>query len=149
NMAEVRRLLREFEKEGWLVKGFFARGERTVYWMLKEGLDAMDDLSFDRPFVLTPQDNLILFLREAIVERWHMGMCYVIFDGTEMVAAFKAKRRKTSLAVTEYEGDPAARRILEEFEDQNEIEVGEHVERISDAEVMEWYSKMYGRGTMK
>ena len=149
NMAAVRRLLREFEKEGWLVKGFFARGERTVYWMLKEGLDAIDDLSFDRPFVLTPQDNLILFLRAAIVERWHMGMCYVIFDGTEMVAAFKAKRRKTSLAVTEYEGDPAARRILEEFEDQNELEVGEHVERISDAEVMEWYSKMYGRGTMK
>ena len=149
NMAQVRRLLRGFEREGWLVKGFFARGERTVYWMLKEGLSEIEGLSFDRPFVLTPQDNLILFLREAIVDRWHMGMCYVIFDGTEMVAAFKAKRRKSSLAVTEYEGDPAARKILEEFEAENELEVGEHVDRISDAEVMDWYAKMYGRGSSK
>src|SRR5206468_9507528 len=54
NMAETRRLLRELEREGRLVKGFFARGERTVYWMLKEGMDVIEGLTFDRTFVLSP-----------------------------------------------------------------------------------------------
>ncbi len=145
-MGETRRLLREFEREGWLVKGFFARGERTVMWMLREGLDRIDDLSFHRQFVLTPLDNLFQVLRSDIVARWRMGYCYVVFDGTEMVAAFKARRRKYALQVTEFEGDPEARKILDEFEETNGLEVGEHVDRISDAEVMEWYTKMYGKG---
>ncbi|OGS51177.1 MAG: hypothetical protein A3K65_05615 [Euryarchaeota archaeon RBG_16_68_12] len=146
NMGDTRRLLREFEREGWLVKGFFARGERTVYWMLREGLDRVSGLEFHRSFVLTPLDNLFQFLRADITQRWHMGYCYVVFQGTEMVAAFKARRRKYVLQVTEFEGDPEARRVLDEFEATNGLEVGEHVDRISDAEVMEWYSKMYGKG---
>src|SRR2546428_7147759 len=60
NMAETRRLLRELEREGRLVKGFFARGERTVYWMLKEGIEEIDAVAFDRTFVLSPLDNLAI-----------------------------------------------------------------------------------------
>jgi len=149
-MAETRRLLRELEREGRLVKGFFARGERTVYWMLKEGMDVIEGLTFDRTFVLSPLDNLIQFLRTDIGQRWRMGgHVFVIFQGAEMVAAFTARRRKTSLSIVKFEGDAAARKVLEEFEEENELEVGEHVDRISDAEVMEWYTKMYGRGVGK
>jgi len=50
---------------------------------------------------------------------------------------------------TKFEGDAEARQILVRFKEENEIEVGEHVDRISDAEVMEWYTKMYGRGASK
>ena len=150
NMAETRRLLRELEREGRLVKGFFARGERTVYWMLKEGVEEIDRVSFGRSFVLSPLDNLAIFLRSEIGPRWRMGgHVFVIFDGTEMVAAFTAKRRKASLSIVKFEGDAAARKVLERFEEENELEVGEHVDRISDAEVMEWYTKMYGRGVSK
>jgi len=86
NMAETRKLLRELEREGRLVKGFFARGERTVYWMLKEGLDEIEKLKFDRTFVLSPLDNLALFLRSEVGQRWRMGgHVFVIFQGTEMV----------------------------------------------------------------
>ncbi|HTD81685.1 MAG TPA: crosslink repair DNA glycosylase YcaQ family protein, partial [Thermoplasmata archaeon] len=130
NMAETRRLLRELEREGRLVKGFFARGERTVYWMLKEGLDEIDALTFTRSFVLSPLDNLALFLRSEIGPRWRMGgHVFVIFDGTEMVAAFTAKRRKNALLVVKFEGDAAARKVLDRFEEENELEVGEHVDR--------------------
>ena len=144
NMAETRKLLRELEREGRLVKGFFARGERTVYWMLKEGLDVIEDLSFTRTFVLSPLDNLALFLRSDVGQRWRMGgHVFVVFEGTEMVAAFTAKRRKSSLSIVKFEGDAAARSVLEAFEEENELELGEHVDRISDAEVMDWYTKMY------
>ncbi len=146
NMGETRQRLREFEREGWLVKGFLARGERTVMWAVKDDLDRIGRLAFRRKFVLTPQDNLFLYLREMIVRKFHMGSCYVVFDGPEMVAAFKARRRKWQLIVTEFQGEPAARRIVEAWEAENELAVEEEVERISDHEVMEWYTKMYGRG---
>src|SRR5256712_11423328 len=149
-MAETRRLLRELEREGRLVKGFYARGERAVYWMLKEGINEIERLKFDRTFVLSPRDNLVQFLRADIGQRWRMGgHVFVIFQGTEMVAAFTARRRKTSLSIVKFEGDAAARKVLEEFEEENELELGEHVDRISDAEVMEWYTKMYVRGVGK
>src|SRR5437899_1214543 len=146
NMGETRLRLREFEAEGWLVKGFLARGERTVMWAVKDGLDEIEQTEFRRKFVLTPLDNLFLYLRESIVDKFHMGSCYVVFDGPEMVAAFKARRRKWELLVTEFQGEPAARRIVEAWEAENELAVEEQVDRISDHEVMEWYAKMYGRG---
>jgi len=146
NMAETRAFLREFEREGWLTKGFLARGERTVYWVVKDALEELARTPARRRFVLTPQDSLSLFFRASIVGKFRTGYCYVVFDGTEMVAAFKAKRRKSELVITEFLGDAAARRIVEEWERDNEVDVGEQVDRISDAEVMEWYTKMYGRG---
>src|SRR5256712_3888580 len=146
NMGETRLGLREFEAEGWLVKGFLARGERTVMWAVKDGLGEIEQTEFRRKFVLTPLDNLFLYLRESIVDKFHMGSCYVVFDGPEMVAAFKARRRKWELLVTEFQGEPAARSIVEAWEAENELAVEEQVDRISDHEVMEWYAKMYGRG---
>jgi len=145
SMAEIRQLLRSFEAEGWLAKGFLARGERTVLWAMKEALESLDTVSFHRAFVLTPQDNLFLYVREQVAKTFHMGSCYVVFDGPRMVAAFKAKRRKTEFVITEFQGDASARRIVDGWEQENEIDVGEHVDRISDQEVMDWYAKMYGR----
>jgi len=149
NMAETRARLREFEKEGWLTKGFLARGERTVLWVVKEDLGRIGKQEFRRKFVLTPLDNLFLYLREAIVSKFHMGSCYVVFDGPEMVAAFKARRRKSQLIVTEFQGDSAARRIVDAWEAENDLAVEDEVERISDHEVMEWYAKMYGHAAEK
>ncbi|HLE55257.1 MAG TPA: ATP-dependent helicase [Thermoplasmata archaeon] len=146
NMGETRQRLREFEEEGWLAKGFLAHGERTLYWILREDLDRIESLAFKRKFVLTPMDNLFLFLRQDIVAKYHSGYCYVVFDGLEMAASFKAKRRKTEFIVTEFEGDPSARRIVDAWEEDNELAVEEEVDRISDHEVMEWFAKMYGRG---
>jgi len=146
NMGDTRARLREFEREGWLTKGFLARGERTVYWVLKEEVDRIEDMTFRRKFVLTPMDNLFLYLRQDIVNRFHSGYCYVVFDGTEMIASFKARRRKTEFMITEFEGDPEARRIVDAWQDENELAVHEEVDRISDHEVMEWFAKMYGRG---
>jgi len=128
------------------VKGFLARGERTLHWVLKDDLAGIRGATVRRKFVLTPMDNLFLYLRSEITEKFRSGYCYVVFDGTQMVAAFKARRRKSEFLVTEFQGDPAARRIVDAWEEENEVEVGDHVDRISDHEVMEWYHKMYGRG---
>src|SRR3989475_11129163 len=48
NLGEARLPMREFEAEGWLVKGFLARGERTVMWAVKDGLEEIDQAEFRR-----------------------------------------------------------------------------------------------------
>lgn len=148
-MAEVRALLREFEEEGLLAKGFFVSGERTLYWVLRDDLERIGTVHFRNDFVLTPMDNLAVYLRRLTVEKWGMGYAYFVFRGPEIVAAFRAKRRKSHLGVTEYMGDPRALSIVRAFADENEVRVTEESFQIPDSEVMEWYEKMYGRGNAK
>ena len=148
-MGETRRLLKEFEDRGILVKGFFVRGEKRLYWMLKEDIGMIEHATYDGQFVLTPQDDLSLYLRESITERWHMGVCYVIFDGPSMVGAFKARRRGSTLAIVKFEGENSSKRILERFEKENELAVGEERDQITDEEVMRWFETMYSKGSTK
>ncbi|HEV8594476.1 MAG TPA: ATP-dependent helicase [Thermoplasmata archaeon] len=149
SMAEVRSLLREFEAEGLLVKGFFVGGERTLYWMLKEDLGKVGTLRFRDKFVLTPMDNLSLYLRRQMAEKWGFGVSYLVFEGTEPAAAFKARRRKAHLVVTEVVGDAKALSVVKSFGETNEVRVSEESSQIPDAEIMEWYEKMYGKGGAK
>jgi len=149
SMADVRRLLRGLEDEGVLVKGFFVRGERRLYWMLKEDLDVVGSISLSERFVLTMWDNLSIYLRRQMSERWEIGVSYLVFDGANPVAAFKAKKRKWQLSVSEFVGDPKARAIVAAWADANDVTVTEESGRIADDEVMEWYEKMYGRGAAK
>ena len=146
SMAEIRAWLRRAEADGMLAKGFFLRGDRTLYWILKEDLARVGSIRFSEDFVLTPMDNLSLYLRRLMVERFGMGYAYLVFRGPEIVAAFRAKRRRNQLVVTELVGDPKAGAIVDGFADANEVRVTEESSRIPDSEVMEWYEKMYGRG---
>lgn len=149
SMAEVRGLLRAFEAEGLLVKGFFVAGERTLYWMLKEDLDKIGSIEVRGRFVLTPIDNLSHYFRRQMTERWGFGVSYLVFDDAQPIAAFKARRRKAHLVVTEVVGDAKALSVVKEFGEANEVRVTEESSQIPDAEVMEWYEKMYGRGGAK
>jgi ATP-dependent Lhr-like helicase len=149
SMADVRRLLRALEDEGILVKGFFLRGERTLYWMLKEDVDRVGSIPFRERFVLTMWDNLSTYLRRQMSERWEIGASYLVFDGANPVAAFKAKKRKWQLSVSQFVGEPKARAIVAAWADANDVAVVEESGRIADDEIMEWYEKMYGRGAAK
>src|SRR5438445_1086649 len=52
NMGETRLRLREFVAEGWVGKGFLARGDRSVMWAVKEGLERIGRGECLRGFVL-------------------------------------------------------------------------------------------------
>jgi len=64
-------------------------------------------------------------------------------------SAFKARRRKRQIVVTEAVGDARALAFVKEFGEANEVRVTEESSQIPDSEVMEWYEKMYGRGGAK
>ena len=99
--------------------------------------------------MLTPLDDLFLYLRDRVMAQWRMGVCYAIFDGTEMVGAFKAKKRGNRLEITLFEGGNSAKKILDKFENENELMVDEDRDRITDEEVMRWYEIMYSKGSSR
>ncbi|MFQ5553153.1 MAG: DNA glycosylase AlkZ-like family protein, partial [Thermoplasmata archaeon] len=141
-MGEIRRILRELEREGVLVKGFLVRGEPTVFWMLNEG--GVGQVTYNGRFVLSPWDNLSFYLRSHLQERWRMGSCYVAFDGPRSVAAFKARKRGDELRITEFQGDSAAQELLRAFAYENDLSLRAEGEEDDDWELIRWYERMYG-----
>ncbi|MCI0497070.1 MAG: ATP-dependent helicase [Thermoplasmata archaeon] len=118
-MIEVRRILRELEGEGVLVRGLLRERNEVVHWMLSGGLDGADGIDgplASRKFVLTPKDQLHQFLLEDIRRTFGMSNCYVVLDGPRMLAAFKARESGRRIVIEETVGDwGAAERIVEEF----------------------------------
>ncbi len=141
-MGEIRRILRELEREGVLVKGFLIEGEPAVYWMLNDGL--LGKTPYKGQFVLSPWDNLSFYLRDYLHERWRMGSCYAAFDGSRSVAAFKARKRGDELVITEYQGDSAAQELLRAFAYQNDLALHAEGEEADEWELIRWYERMYG-----
>ncbi len=142
NMAEIRSMLRELEEEGVLVKGFLVKGEPTVYWALKENL--LGKVNFEGSFVLTPRDNLSVYLRSFLQQRWRMGVCYAVFDGPRVAAAFKASLRGGEMTITDFEGDPRFREAIKSFSLKNDVRLREDVDVADEWEVIRWYERMYG-----
>lgn len=141
-MGEIRRILRELEGEGELVKGFLIEGEPNVYWMLND--DLLGQVTYRGQFVLSPWDNLAFYLRDFLHERWRMGSCYAVFDGPRTVAAFTARKRGDELMLTEYQGDSAAQELLRAFAYQNDLTLQVEGEDVDEWELIRWYERMYG-----
>ncbi|MFQ6128194.1 MAG: ATP-dependent helicase [Thermoplasmata archaeon] len=145
-MEETRRLLRELEDEGVLVKGFFREGSDTIYWLLRKDLDLMGNISINRRFVLTPFDLLFHYLRERIRAEFGMGCGFVVFDGPRMVGAFRARKKGDELTILEFIGDQEARAIVREFATSNRLWIREDLREYDDWEIVEWYERIYGKG---
>ncbi len=142
NMAEVRSLLRELEEEGLLMKGFLVRGDPTLYWALK---DLPLEEPFEERFLLSPRDNLNVYLRPYLTQKWGMGgYVFAAFDGPRDIAVFKARIRGDSLTITDFQGDTQARELVRSFSLRNDVRVEEDSDVPDDWELIQWYERMYG-----
>ncbi|MCK5547443.1 MAG: hypothetical protein KAI64_00400, partial [Thermoplasmata archaeon] len=148
-MGELRAILKELEDEGFLTKGYFIKGDSTLYWMLKNDIGLIGTTDFKRRFVLTPDDGLWSYMQMDIRNLWGLGVCFVVFDNTKMIAAFKGKVKKGELKVTGLKGDNAGWKTIKEFVSENNLTIKEEVEKIDDWEVMSLYEKMKGKATEK
>jgi ATP-dependent Lhr-like helicase len=145
-MAETRSILRELEDEGYLTKGYLFEGDRTLYWIVKDDLRRIGSKAFGLSFVLSPADPLWSYLQQDIRERWGLGTCFVVFQGTEMIGAFKGKVTKGELKVTRFKGDGSCWKLIREFALKNNLRFSEEFEKVDDWEVMTLYEKTKGKG---
>jgi ATP-dependent Lhr-like helicase len=145
-MHEIRDYLSEQEAGGRLAKGFFIEGDETLYWMIRDDLDRIGPLSCDESFVLSPFDQLALFLAAEIRRKFRIGSCFVIFNKGEMTGAFKGTKKGNTLILSQFVGGEEEQGILRSFERQWGLRVTAHEEgeQMDDWEIMRfWEEKAY------
>ncbi|MFW6141729.1 MAG: ATP-dependent helicase [Candidatus Saliniplasma sp.] len=145
-MADLRDILSELVDERYLVKGFLKEDSDKVHWMLAEGKDKLSDIEFDKKVVITQKDRLNLYFRDWIKDEFDLGTCFVVFDGTELAAAFNATIKEGMLNIKQYEGPNKYRRIIKKwaFENNMSIRRKKKKKRVSDYEVQKWYERTRG-----
>jgi ATP-dependent Lhr-like helicase len=148
-MSEIRSAFSKWEGEGWLVKGYLVEGDDTLYWIIADDLKKMNDFSFSKKMVLTPTDPIAQYLFEEIRNKFNIGTCYVVFDGSKMVGAFKATKRGGTLNYTQFMDEGGAAEIVKGFGRRWSLKITEKeddAEEEDDWELMLWYEKRRAAG---
>jgi len=142
-MHEIRDYLSEQERAGRLAKGFFIDGDETLYWMIKEDLTGIGQIKCEESFVLSPFDQLALFLAAEIRRKFRIGSCFVIFNKGEMTGAFKGTKKGNTLLLSQFVGAEEEKGILRSFERQWGLRVTEHEEgeQVDDWEIMRFWEE--------
>jgi len=146
-MAEIRDLLKEWEQEGWLVKGYLVEGSDALFWIVKADIGKVAGLDFRSRIILSPTDALSQYLSQEIRDRFGIGSCFVVMEGTEMTGAFKATLRGGTLSVSQIVG-PNTSEALREFSRRWGLKVeysdSEAPPPTDEWEIITWYEKQHG-----
>ncbi|HKZ59686.1 MAG TPA: ATP-dependent helicase [Candidatus Thermoplasmatota archaeon] len=142
-MHEIRDYLSEQEKGGRLVKGFFIEGDETLYWMIAADVLSIGKVVCGESFVLSPFDQLALFLAAEIRRRFRIGSCFVIFNKGEMAGAFKGTKKGNTLLLSQFVGTEGEKEVLRAFERQWGLRVTEQEEgeQQDDWEIMRFWEE--------
>jgi ATP-dependent Lhr-like helicase len=141
-MRELRDILAKLEDDAVLVKGFLVEGDDAVHWML--AADAEKKIALPKgEFVLTPMDNLSYLLYPLIRERFGSWQ-YVVFQGAEMLGAFKGRKKGKDLYVYEIVGGKEVKRIMAEGIRQLNMTIREGpIGGTQEWELQEFYEKTH------
>jgi ATP-dependent Lhr-like helicase len=143
-MRDIRRMLRALEAKGTLVKGHLVRGSSTIYWATKKAHAMLGGTEFEGELVLSPEDNLYQFMRAAFRDLIPQGGRFAVFKGTALVGSFDGKVRDGELEVTDMDGDPDVKRIVDTYARMLGRRLRAGVgEGMTDWEVMEFYEKSH------
>jgi len=111
-MSEIRGCLRKLDEKGYLTKGFLSRKDESLYYIINDDIRKVLQHPFHQEFVLSPQDRLFHYLAPDIKERFRMGACYVVFQGTRMMGAFKIRKQGRLITIKEFSGGEDESRII-------------------------------------
>lgn len=143
-MREVRAALRSLEDDGFLKKGYLIEGSTTLYWASDAAVRILGKARFDRQFVLSPEDNLTLYLRAGFRGRLPDTGRHAVFRGPELIGSFVGKVREGKLEVDDIHGDEDCAAVIVEYARTMGLALREReAGRISDWEIMEFYKKTH------
>ena len=117
-IGEVRAILKDLEKEGYLKRGYFIQGDDTLYWIVNVDLEKLRagwDPRFPSVFVLPPDDRLATFLTPRIQERFRMGNCFVIFEAGIIIEAFKGRMGRNEIVLRDVRANTKGMEALRQF----------------------------------
>ncbi|MEM0343388.1 MAG: ATP-dependent helicase [Thermoplasmata archaeon] len=143
-MRAIRRTLRRLEDEGVIVKGYLVAGSGVLHWATKEALDMLGRTEFTSDVVLSPEDNLVLFLRASYRDLLPETGRYVVFRGVRPIGSFRGNVREGRLEVEDIIGGPECEAVVRAHAKSVGLSMMERVEgQISDWEVMDFYHRTH------
>ncbi|MDH4122557.1 MAG: ATP-dependent helicase [Thermoplasmata archaeon] len=133
-MRDLRRALRELEAEGFLSKGYLREDNETLYWVIRSDFGKIEKAKFLEAFVLSPQDRLVTFLRDAWGIRFGEVGQFIIFEGIEVIGKFRAKIDRHDIEIWDFEGNVRANEILRAFN----AKLGKGILKEDNKRLSEW-----------
>jgi len=143
-MREIRRVLRRLEDAGLLVKGYLLKGSKSLYWCTKAVFEHIDEVEFKADFVLSPEDNLTLYLRAAFRDMMPETGRYSVFRGPALIGSFEGKVAGNRLLVADVQGGEECDELIDKYARRLGLALAERSEgRISDWEIMDFYQRTH------
>ena len=116
---EISDVMREFEDDGNLIKGFLVDDLQDICWGRQDMLEGLGGILRTRDLVIPPSDPLNHYFGSVLRERFGFGSAYIVFHNEEPIAAFKANTRDGKIEITDFVGDSnlekEAVRVMKEF----------------------------------
>jgi ATP-dependent Lhr-like helicase len=143
-MREIRKTLRRLEDEGALVKGYMLRGSGILHWASVGAFEKLGRTEFTITTVLSPEDNLVLFLRAGYRALLPETGRYAIFKGPALIGSFEGRMKGGKLEVSDLKGSDECTDIVSSYARRLGLALSEREEgRMSEWEIMEFYQKTH------
>ncbi|HEX9907954.1 MAG TPA: ATP-dependent helicase [Thermoplasmata archaeon] len=143
-MKEIRKMLRVLEDEGYLVKGYLVRGSGILYWATREAFLSLGKSKFAHNLILSPEDNLTLYLRAGFRSLLPETGRYAVFRGSSLIGSFQGKLTGGKLEVSDLKGEPDCETIIIDYARRLGRALSEKEERrMSDWEIMDFYQRTH------
>ena len=114
-MRHIRDILWTLEERGVLRKGYLEKGSDSLYWILAEDVGKLRRSAFTKNFIATQEDRLVAYFHDDVKNSLGIGSSNLIFQGPDIVGAFKGKIRDYEIRVIRFEGSEAAREMLQDI----------------------------------
>ncbi|MCK4266864.1 MAG: hypothetical protein KAX31_06255, partial [Thermoplasmata archaeon] len=149
-MGEIRRVLRELEDEGTLVKGFLLEDSERLHWVLGADLDRLFRPPGKMDVVLTSEDRLAWYLLPRTQRKLGIGSSWVMIHDCDIIGAARVQRRKDEFPVKGFIGSQDAWNLLK----AHAIQLGKRLRKVEDdagkyEDHEEWYERYLRPTTVK
>ena len=112
-MSEIRSILYRLVKEEELTKGFMWKDNEMLVWCIKKDLEKIKGKDFKGSFILHATDRLSQYLSENIKQKYGLGTCHSVFNGSKCTGVFKVQRSGKEMTVTHFIGERHERYVIE------------------------------------
>ena len=143
-MREIRKALRRLEDEGALVKGYLLKGSGTLYWATTDAYERLGKTRFASSFVMSPEDNLTLYIRSSFRDLLPETGRHAVFRGTKPIGSFEGRLKQGKLEIADLQGAPECEEIISDYARMLGLALIDREEgRISEWEIMEFFQKSH------
>ena len=143
-MREIRKALRKLEDDGFLVKGYLLRGSGVLHWASIDAFHKLGNVAFSETIVLSPEDNLIQYLRAGFRQLLPETGRHAIFRGVMVIGSFEGRLKAGRMEVSDLKGEDGCADVVAAYARKLGLALSDREEgRMSEWEIMEFYQKTH------